>query len=453
MQSPLKIGIIGAGFSGTAFAANLRRLNSQRQLEIVLCDKSGRFGVGPAYSTPFQYHLLNVRAADMSAMVDDLQHFMHWLAAKKKNADYLDKQLPLADQMVPRCFYYEYLQELLQVVLGDQSFSLTPVADEVVNVHCEKNKTQLCFKHKEPILVDKVVIATGNYPPPRFPFPVANTINRIDYPWDYTAIQHIDKKAPVLIVGMGLSMIDAVLSLQQQAHEGDVFAVSRHGLLPLPHHDHGRECTLDTDVFSGSLHQISRRIRSRAAAHETQGGDWRDVITALRLHLKDQWAASHSNTKQQFLRHLLPYWNIHRHRVHAGIMQSLQQWLDKKQLHLLAGRVMHVADEAAHIKMRHTQTVQAIPVQWVINCMGPSSFINEQQPLLHALLTRRDAVLDPTRLGFAVNDVGALYNAAGQPSTLLYALGAPTRGVTWVNAVPDIRKQIDALTRHLLAMP
>ena len=49
---PQRIGIVGAGFSGTALAAELHRLSKQ-PLEIFLLDKTGYFGTGAAYSTPY----------------------------------------------------------------------------------------------------------------------------------------------------------------------------------------------------------------------------------------------------------------------------------------------------------------------------------------------------------------------------------------------------------------
>ena len=54
--SPLKIGIIGAGFSGTALTAVLHRM-AQKPIEIILFDKTGCFGVGDAYNTPFPFFI------------------------------------------------------------------------------------------------------------------------------------------------------------------------------------------------------------------------------------------------------------------------------------------------------------------------------------------------------------------------------------------------------------
>jgi uncharacterized NAD(P)/FAD-binding protein YdhS len=124
------------------------------------------------------------------------------------------------------------------------------------------------------------------------------------------------------------------------------------------------------------------------------------------------------------------------------------------QLKIVGGRVMNVQQGLAHIKLRHTQQIADLPVKWLINCMGPNQQLKaESQPLLNALLKRHLAVFDPLQLGLAVTSNSALKNASGHPSTLLYALGTPTKGARWeINAVPDIRSQIFDLARHLLAM-
>jgi uncharacterized NAD(P)/FAD-binding protein YdhS len=43
--------------------------------------------------------------------------------------------------------------------------------------------------------------------------------------------------------------------------------------------------------------------------------------------------------KQRFLRHVKPYWESHRHRVHSAIAQQIEQKVAAGQLHLLAGRI------------------------------------------------------------------------------------------------------------------
>src|SRR3990167_4297621 len=120
----LRIAIIGAGFSGTALAAALHRIVNH-PCEITLFDKSGRFGSGDAYSTPFPFHLLNVRACDMSIFEDEPDHYVNWLQSNREIQPYLDQQIPLPDQFTPRIFYGAYLKDLLQKMQYDGEDKLT----------------------------------------------------------------------------------------------------------------------------------------------------------------------------------------------------------------------------------------------------------------------------------------------------------------------------------------
>ena len=238
--SPLKIGIIGAGFSGTSLAACLSRLQLQSHqsqlpsLEVMLFDKTGYFGVGDAYRTPFPFHLLNVRAKDMSAFEDEPTHFLNWLqlnAARYLPAASAASSIS-AEQFVPRLLYRHYLQDVLAALSSQTANKMTLrlLPYEVNEIREEKASGLTIYSRVGEMLVDKAVLALGNHPPMPFPFPVDHKAARIDNPWDYAAVAAIPAASNVLIVGSGLSMIDAVLTLHHQQHRGNIYVVSRHGL-------------------------------------------------------------------------------------------------------------------------------------------------------------------------------------------------------------------------------
>ena len=70
------VAIVGGGFSGAMLAARL----AEAGVRSSLIDRSGVFGPGLAYSTPFEGHLLNVRADRMSAVEGRSGDFVDWLA-------------------------------------------------------------------------------------------------------------------------------------------------------------------------------------------------------------------------------------------------------------------------------------------------------------------------------------------------------------------------------------
>ncbi|RDI48684.1 hypothetical protein AQULUS_17000 [Aquicella lusitana] len=447
-----RIGIIGAGFSGTAVSAALHRIN-RHPLEVVLFEKRGCFGAGDAYSTPFPFHLLNVRAQDMSVFEDEKEHFVNWLNTHSAATPFLDRTLACHEQFVPRFLYGSYLKDLLMQIQADSAVTrLTLSPHEIVDIAYSGSQAVLISKNNERIPVDKVVLALGNNLPAAFPFSVSEEVNCIHNPWEYTAPRRIEKKDPVLIVGTGLSMIDAVLTLYHQDHQGPIYAVSRHGLLPLSHSDVKVPYLLMQDHLPHQLRMLSMHLRSRSKNHINEGGDWRSIINALRGYIPALWERSSLADKSRFLRHLLPYWNIHRHRVHKKVADLLMQLRNRGQLKILAGRILEIEKRIAKIKLRHKNNILPLEVKWVINCMGPS-LSSMQQPLVQSLLSRGMALMDPLDLGFAVSSVGALKETSGHFSSSLYTLGPPARGAAWeCSAVPEIRKQSFHLAKHLLNM-
>ncbi len=447
----IKIGIIGAGFSGTALAANLHRFSSA-PIEIFLFEKRGYFGTGEAYSTPYPFHLLNVLARDMSVFEDDASHFVNWLKANQNVQAYLN-HAPPEEQFVPRLLYGCYLQDLLNTIQADRSgkTTLTMVPTEVIDVVPEEGRAKLILRDQTEMRMDKVAFALGNPPPSPFPFPVSSDVNCIHKPWEYTAPQQIDKNAPVLIVGTGLSMIDVVLTLHHQGHQGAIYALSRHGLLPLAHANQSVP-PLSLENLPIQLRSLTRKVRETSQAQLEKGGDWRSILNGLRLHVPMIWSAASVQDKKRFLRHVLPYWNIHRHRVHRKLADLLEQLSKQQQLHILAGRILKVEQGEATIALRHTHQTKQIKLQWLINCMGPSlSLAITQQPLIDAMLQRDVAMFDPLRLGFDITSVGSLKNKAGVSSPIFYTLGPIAKSLYWESgAVPEIRKQSFNLARHLL---
>jgi uncharacterized NAD(P)/FAD-binding protein YdhS len=72
--------VIGAGFSGVLVTLHLL-WRCGRNDRIYLVERAPRFGHGLAYATGNPRHLLNVRVENMSALADEPDHFVRWLAA------------------------------------------------------------------------------------------------------------------------------------------------------------------------------------------------------------------------------------------------------------------------------------------------------------------------------------------------------------------------------------
>src|SRR5690606_17207147 len=124
----------------------------------------------------------------------------------------------------------------------------------------------------------------------------------------------LDPEAPVMILGSGLSMVDAWVALSAARHRGPITVVSRNGLLPKAHKD-VPALSIDAAAvpFGTSLTYLASWFRDLISQTEAQGGDWRSVLEGLRPYHQRLWQSWPEREKRQFLRHLRPWWNTHRH--------------------------------------------------------------------------------------------------------------------------------------------
>ena len=94
------------------------------------------------------------------------------------------------------------------------------------------------------IRADRVVLATGHLPPAipgGIGADVVSDRRFVADPWEPGWAIRVSREAPVLFLGSGLTMIDAVLELRGAGHTGPLRAISRHGHVPGSHRGLARE--------------------------------------------------------------------------------------------------------------------------------------------------------------------------------------------------------------------
>ena len=99
----MRIAIIGGGASGALTALHLARALPVGSAELIVIEPAEEIGRGLAYSTDDPGHLLNVRAANMSAFADQPDHLFQWLRTKGSCGAGLT---PLC--FIPRSMYRRY---------------------------------------------------------------------------------------------------------------------------------------------------------------------------------------------------------------------------------------------------------------------------------------------------------------------------------------------------------
>jgi uncharacterized NAD(P)/FAD-binding protein YdhS len=455
MKSPIytaspTIAIVGGGVSGSLTAIQLLRLATD-SLDIHLIERSGVFGRGVAYSTEEYSSLLNVPAGKMSAFPDDPKHFLRWLQAR----DFHDERGQAATEtsFVPRNIYGRYICETLNATECEASPGVRLIRhiDVVVDIEVQADKALLYLQSGEQIRACKVVLALGNFPPRDlacFDLAVRYSPRYIKNAWSAQAFEYILPDDKVLIVGTGLTMVDVVLRLHAHGHRGSIFAVSKHGLLPQSHRLTSVTIpTLNITDLPKTARELMRYVRQQInMATITEQIDWRVIFDSLRPLISALWQRLSLNEKRRLLRHVQPYWDIHRHRMPPEAAAIIDQLRESRQLVINIGCFKHFVlnDQGIHAEIEigeHNQFL--LDVQYVINCTGPNThYATLNDPLLNNLFKRGLAQPDCLQLGLEVENNGALRDCSGHSSIVLYTIGSALKGALWeTTAVPEIRQQ------------
>jgi uncharacterized NAD(P)/FAD-binding protein YdhS len=450
---PWDIAIVGGGASGTLLAANLLR-RARAPLRLLLLERGGRVGRGLAYSTESPSHLLNVPAGRMSAFADEPEHFLRWVRRVEPGTGPGD--------FVQRRRYGQYLEAVLHEALeaAAPGVQLLGMGAEVTALEVERGLVRLGLAGGGEQVARRVVLALGNAPPADLRVRDGGLYTSPRYrrsPWCEGGLRHIAPEDTVLLVGTGLTMVDAVLSLEEQGHRGPLQALSRHGLLPRVHRPGGAPGLPPPPLPEAPrVRALLRGLREDIERVWEGGGDWRSAVDALRPVTVPLWRRLSLDERRRFLRHLRAFWDVHRHRMAPEVGDTLGRLRREGRLRLHAGRVraFRLVDGGveALYRPRGAEGEAVLRAHHVINCTGPEGAITrDSQPLLRGLLRAGLARADALELGLATSEAGALVDAAGRASEHLFTLGPPRRGDLWeATAVPEIRAQARALAEHLL---
>jgi uncharacterized NAD(P)/FAD-binding protein YdhS/glyoxylase-like metal-dependent hydrolase (beta-lactamase superfamily II) len=457
-DAPTTIAIVGSGFSGSLVAAQLLK-TATRPLLIKLIERSHEIGKGVAYSTNTRSHLLNVSAGKMSAFPDDPGHLLRWLTYNRNElAAFLPDELN-ASSFIPRQIYGLYIQSILEEAEATTSSNvrLERITDEVVAVEPTDKGAIVSLRSSRTFKADKIVLALGNSPAAPPAAQSADSGPYLCHAWTVDALADLDPDAPILLVGTGLTMVDMVVALHERQHRGKIYAVSRRGLAPLPHQStkpYSPFLSPDTapKTVRGLLQQIRREIQTAAP----QGYDWRSIIDVLRPISQQLWQQLPRREQRRFLRHLTPYWDVHRHRIAPEIGEVVETMRDSGQLTISAGRIQDYQATpngvAVTVCQRRTKTKAVLQVSRVVNCTGVQvDYQRSSQPLIANL--RDQGLIRPNDIGLGLDTAaeGVVLDAQGDRSTLLYTLGTPRRGNLWETiAVPELREQAQALAGMVL---
>jgi len=453
-QEHLRIGIIGGGCSGVLLTVHLVR-TAVVPTEIYLIERRPPFGRGIAYAAIHSLHRLNAPAGRMSAFDDDPTHFVRWLQRSSAPCTRWN-----GCEFVPRGRYGQYLGELLTTAMraGQSPARVHLVSGTATAIEDGPRGLAIAIAGEASISVDHAVLCTG-LARQKGAFGACASLREaarfIADPWDDAERSRIGRDDNVLIVGTGLTMVDTVIELAARGHRGWIHAVSRHGLLPASHTPL-EPCPpfLDGRVLPRSVVGQFEAIRAEVARAAALGISWQSVFEALRTRAQECWRALPPAERRRFLRHLRPYWEIHRHRMAPDIAARFAALRASGQVSVSAARIIDATPgEPVRVSLRPRgrNVVLSLEADWVIDATGADA---RSDLVIENLIRSGMARPDPLGLGIEVTPEGAVVGTDGVASRTIFAVGVASRGALWdVTAVPELRRQCAALATSLTRAP
>jgi uncharacterized NAD(P)/FAD-binding protein YdhS len=179
---------------------------------------------------------------------------------------------------------------------------------------------------------------------------------------------------------------------------------------------------------------------------------WREVMEGLRPITAELWSQADLATRRRIVRHLRPFWDVHRHRLATSIGEAIERLQAEGRLTVVTGRVRAITADENSVRLEWSaRRGEALPLTapWLIDCTGPGHAA-DADPLTAPLIQSGRARLDPLRLGLDLDPLGRVLDREGRPNPSLFVFGPPARAAFWETiAVPDIRQRIEDITGAL----
>ena len=425
--------ICGNGASAVALLCALAR-NGESPLDITMVGAGSAPGRGVAYATANPHHLLNVPAARMSIDPVHPRQFAEWLTERGLLGDD-----GFAAQFMPRPLYGEYLQDhLARWVETAPQLNVRFRHERVMSL--ERRENLWLVHHEDGALeADVVVLATGNDLPAPIGarYDAAIRARIIDNPWEDW---EVEPDETILMLGTGLTAVDAVITLQDRGHRGQVHLVSRRGLLPAAHVEVTRAVSLPPP-YPKTVAGLLRAFRNRVG-RAPDPADWQALMDGLRPQWPAIWSGLPPAEKTRFLRHAAAFWGIHRHRIAPGAaarFKAADVKISKGRLHGIA----QSEDGRLAVEIARGGRIDRLTVDRLINCTGPNTDPQKNlDPLMQKILAGGVARAGEFRLGLDVDEANRVRDADGVAHPDLFAMGALTRDRWWeITAIPEIARQ------------
>jgi uncharacterized NAD(P)/FAD-binding protein YdhS len=435
--------IVGGGFGACSALAWLARFAPKGLRVAVLIGSRAQvgltgqaYGYGLAYSDQDPAHLLNAAHWNMGLLDEEPDGFTHWLSATRQTTALPD--------FAPRADYGAFLETQWQASLEALAAKGTIVrllehdasAIGALTDQCVTIVDDVGASHSSAALL----VCAG---PVLAPLSGISHQNLITPLWPCGLQRLKGARGHVIIIGTGLSGIDAVISALSELGVTKVTMISRDGLLPLAHDVTARQ-KLDLR-FEGSPLVVLQAVRSAA-----NKAPWQAVMNAFRGQTNALWATWTQSQRRSAVRHLSGIWAAHRNRLPAEIVTQIARARAKGLLEIIKSAVsLHeTGDGRLSVQLEGAGT--SIQPDWVIDARGFARITEDTDTFLGKAL--RDGHIKPASLGYGIA-CDNTHRASRQGLAPIHVVGAARLGdLIETTGAPEVRAQVreslEALRRH-----
>ncbi len=428
--------IIGGGFSGAVVALNLLTKLSRDAAEVTIIEPRAVLGAGLAYSAPDPAHRVNVSAARLLVLPGEPGKFDDWLKSSGVLDDDPVALLPDGRAYPHRAVFGRYIDgELRTAAARPDAAPFRHVQAKALAVRRAECGYRVTLDNGAEIPADLVVLAVS-HPAPGVPRQVQNLVGHEKFiadPWAPGIAKRIGVKDRVLIIGTALSTADIIATLDGAGHTGGIVAISRRGLISrrrgVAQPGHFGDFTSQPSRTALALTKTVRRtIRDAAQA----GSCWEAVIETLREQGFGIWAALPETEKKRFLRHVRPFWDVHRYQLAPPLADIMAKKTREGLLEIRACRILNARVQEGRFLLsllrRHAGVPHEEAFDVIVNCTGPDhSRILVTNPVLAALAADGMLQADRFGLGIATDGRARVIDGAGRANDSLYVAGPLAR--------------------------
>jgi uncharacterized NAD(P)/FAD-binding protein YdhS len=452
--------IVGGGYSGSCLAVQLVR-QSRQPIAVTIVESRPQVGPGLAYSTTDPDHRLNAPSFSHTIHPADAWHFTRWC----RDQHVLDSDpgaiQPDGTTFVQRHQFGRYLSAMVRhhASWPATGSSITHCHDKAVHAERREGTWHIQLAGGQSLDGNLLLLATGN-PELRLSTTLAafkqHLPGLIENPLAHGAMDTVEPTDRVLILGTGLTALDVLSTLIRRRHSRPIDVFSRHGLRPAPQgpipdalaqalrstplEEMPASLLLDrvlapapeflrTAALPTSNSRLSHwlvALRHRLANGQTQGESWHTGFDELRDAVWQLWPTLPLEEKRRFVRHLKPWYDVHRYRSPPPNEQLIRSAERSGRVRFLRGTVL-----AGGRLVSHARPDAAVTMDYdrVINCAGldPTSGLRSN-PVLMSLHTQGYLRPHPCGLGIETDLVCRAIDQRGQLLDHLRLVGPPTLG-------------------------